>query len=256
MNIIVCVKQVVDVSEMRINPQDNKPILTGLAKKINDIDKNAVEEAIKIKEKHGGKITILTAGSNDAKEQLKELLAMGADEAIIVKTPENADYNITSNLLAGAIKKIKDYDMIICGEASIDLFSSQIGPRIAVLLGIPEVAYAQNITVEKNRVITEKNLGDSVVTIETQYPILLTVTREINQPRLPSLMSILASSSKTIQEWSASDIIHEEALLQPKTIIREIKGISMHRKNIIYKEDVDKSVNMLVNELAKEGVLR
>jgi electron transfer flavoprotein beta subunit len=255
MKIIVCVKQVVDVSAMKFNTEGNKPVLTGLAKKINDIDKNAVEEAIKIKEKHNGKITLLTVGGSDAKEQLKELLAMGADEAVLITQPENADYSVISRILADAIKKIKDYDMIICGEASVDLFSSQMGPRISGLLGIPGLTYVQKVTAEKDKIIVERNLGANIVTIEASYPVLLTVTREINQPRLPSLMSILASSNKPIHEWRISDVTDEDAL-KPKTIVKEVKGISMNRKNIIYREDVDKSVRMLVDALAKEGVLR
>ena len=106
MKIIVCTKQVVDISEMKIDSNTNKPILTGLEKKISDIDKNAVEEAIKIKEENGGKITVLTVGEADAKERIKELLAMGADEGVLVNGLEDYDYAVLTSVLAGAIKKI------------------------------------------------------------------------------------------------------------------------------------------------------
>ena len=128
MNIIVCAKQVVDISEMKVDPNTKKPILQGIPQKISDIDKNAMEEAIKIKEKHGGKITVVTVGPADAKERIKELLAMGADEGVLVTAPNNIDYHMTATLLAEAVKKIGQYDMILCGEASIDMFSGQIGP--------------------------------------------------------------------------------------------------------------------------------
>ena len=139
MNVIVCAKQVVDASEMKIDSSTKKPILQGVPQKISDIDKNAVEEAIKIKEKHGGKITVVTIGPANAKERIKELLAMGADEGIIVIAPDTIDYHMTATLVAEASKKIGSYDLILCGEASTDLFSGQIGPRVAGLLNIPEV---------------------------------------------------------------------------------------------------------------------
>ncbi|GAH17631.1 unnamed protein product, partial [marine sediment metagenome] len=138
MNIIVCAKQVVDVSEMKVDSSTKKPILQGVPQKISDIDKNAMEEAIKIKDKHGGKITVLTVGPADAKERIKELLAMGADEGILIPYPDKYDYHVVSTLLTEAIKKIGEYEIILCGEASIDLFSGQIGPRIAGLLNIPQ----------------------------------------------------------------------------------------------------------------------
>ena len=254
MNIIVCAKQVVDVSEIKVDPNTNKPILAGVPQKISDIDKNAMEEAIKIKEKHGGKITALTVGPADAKEKIKELLAMGADEGILIAQPEKLDYYVLSNILAAAIKKIGEYDIILCGEASIDLFSGQIGPRIAGLLNIPQITYAQDITAEKETVVSERNLGDKAVTIESSFPVMITVTKEINEPRLPSLMQILAAANKPIHDWSAEDVASEK--LEPKITTVDIKGVSMERKNVIYQNDIDESVGKLVDGLIKEGVLR
>ena len=254
MNIIVCAKQVVDVSEMKIDPATKKPILHGVPQKISDIDKNAMEEAIKIKEKHGGKITVVTVGSADAKERIKELLAMGADEGVLVVPPEKYDYYVTSSLLAEAVKKIGKYDIILCGEASIDLFSGQVGPRLAGLLDIPQITYAQSVTAEKDKVVAERNMSDKMVTTESTYPVLVTVTKEINTPRLPSLMQILASSSKPINEWSAGSLVSGK--LNPMIETVELKGVPMERKNIVYKDDIDESVKKLVDSLAKDGVLR
>ncbi len=254
MNIIVCAKQVVDVSEIKIDPNTNKPILAGIPNKISDIDKNAMEEAIKIKEANGGKITVLTIGPADAKEKIKELLAMGADEGVLITPPEKTDYFIISNILAGAIKKIGEYDIIICGEASIDLFSGQIGPRIAGILNMPQITYAQSTKVEKDKITSDKNLGDKSVSMQSAYPVLLTVTKEINEPRLPSLMQILAAANKPIHDWKVEDVLPEK--IEPKISTIEIKGVSMDRKNMIYQDDIDESVKKLVNELAKEGFLR
>jgi electron transfer flavoprotein beta subunit len=254
MNIIVCAKQVVDVAEIKVDSSTKKPILIGVPQKISDMDKNALEEAIKIKEKQGGKITVVTVGAPDAKERMKELLAMGADEGVLINPPEHADYHVVAHLIAGAIKKIGAYDIILCGEASIDMFSGQIGPRIAGLLNIPQITYAHTITADKDKVVSERNLGDKAVTIESPYPVLITVTKETNQPRLPSLMQILSAASKPIHEWPATGVTAEALTPKIKTI--DIRGVPMQRKNVVYKNDLEKSVGQLVNELAKAGVLR
>jgi len=252
MNIIVCAKQVVDASEIKIDSSTNKPILEGISKKISDIDKNAMEEAIKIKDKHGGKITVVTVGSADAKERIKELLAMGADEGILIPYPEKYDYHVVSTLLAEAIKKIGEYDIVLCGEASTDLFSGQIGPKVAGLLNIPQITYAQSVDAEKDKVVAERNMGEKSVTTESSYPVIITVTKEINEPRLPSLMEILGAANKPINDWNADSLVDG---LEPKIETIDLKGISMERKNIVYKDGLDESIGKLVDNLAKEGVL-
>jgi len=253
MNIIVCAKQVVDVSEMKIDSATKKPILQGVPQKISDMDKNALEEAIKIKEKHGGKITVLTVGPANAKERIKELLAMGADEGLLVTAPENIDYHMTATLLAEAIKKINGYNIILCGEASIDMFSGQIGPRLAANLKIPQITYAQSVTAEKDKITADRNMGEQMIVTESTYPVLVTVTKEINIPRLPSLMQILSSANKPINEITADSLTKN---LSPLVQTIDLKGVSMERKNVVYKDDIDQSVKQLVNNLAKEGVLR
>ncbi len=253
MNIIVCAKQVVDISEMKIDSSTNKPILIGLNKKVNDIDKNAIEEAIRIKEKLGGKITVVTVGESDAKERMKELLAMGADEGIRISPPENMDYAVLTSILAGALKKIGAYDLILCGEASTDMFSGQVGPRLAGILNIPQMTYVQKIDAEHKNINAERNLGDMVVTMSSSYPVLVSVTKEINEPRLPSLMQILGSASKPINDWTVDSL---GVKVESKVQTISLQGVSMDRKNIIYENDSDESIQKLVDNLAKDGVLR
>ena len=141
----------------------------------------------------------------------------------------------------------------MCGEASIDMFSGQIGPRLAGLLDIPQITYAQSVNAEKDKITAERNMGDTAVTTESTYPVLITVTKEINDPRLPSLMQILAAANKPINEWTADSL---SSGLKPAVETIELKGVSMERKNIVYQNDLDDSVNKLVESLAKEGVLR
>jgi electron transfer flavoprotein beta subunit len=195
----------------------------------------------------------VTVGSSDAKERIKELLAMGADGGVLVVPPQKYDYHVVSALLAEAIKKIGNYDIILCGEASIDLFSGQVGPRLAGLLNIPQITYAQNVKAGKDKVVAERNMGDKMVTTESTYPVIITVTKEINTPRLPSLMQILSSANKPIKELSADSL---GVKLSPAIETVELKGVPMERKNIVYKDDVNESIKKLVDSLAKEGVLR
>lgn len=253
MNIIVCAKQVVDISEMKIDKSTNTPIMTGLDKKVNEIDKNAMEEAIKIKDANGGKIMVVMVGEPDAKERMKELLAMGADEGVLVSPPDSLDYAQLTTLLSGAVKKIGDYDLILCGEASTDMFSGQVGPRLAGMLDIPQITYAQKIDAVSDKITAERNLGDMVVTMESSFPVLVTVTKEINEPRLPSLMEILASANKPIHEWSVDDL---GINLEEKVVAIDLQGISMDRKQEIFEDDSEESIQKLVNHLMKDGVLR
>jgi electron transfer flavoprotein beta subunit len=146
----------------------------------------------------------------------------------------------------------KKYDIIICGEASTDLFSGQMGPKIAGLLNIPQITYAFNLNVENDKIIGERNMGENSVTTESTYPVLVTVTKEINEPRLPSLMEILGSANKPIHEWKADSLLTET---NTKVDTIDIKGVSMERKNIIFEDSIDDSVSKLVDSLAKDGVL-
>jgi len=253
LNIVVCAKQVVDVGEIKVNPSTGKPVLEGIPKRISDIDKNAAEEAIRIKDKLKGKVTIVTVGTEDAKERIKELLAMGADDAILVPPPQGADYSVTSSLIAGAIKGLGNVDLVLCGEASVDMFSGQMGPRIAGALGIPQLTYAFKLTAEADRITAERNMGDMMVVSESSYPVLVTVTKEINQPRLPSLMQILGSAAKPIKVTKPEEIAGAD--LTPKVIVEDVKGVPMVRKNKIYKDDLDEGVKDLAANLAKDGVL-
>ena len=249
MNIIVCDKQVVDVSEIKID-SDNKPRITGIAKKISDFDKNAVEEAIQIKEKTGGTITVVSVGTSDSKEKIKELLAMGADKAVLVST-DKADQSTTPHLLKAAIEHIGEYDLIICGEASIDQFSGQTGPYLAGLLNIPQLTYTIKTEATESDITCYRDLGDETIIQQSSYPTLITVTKEINQPRLPNLMAIMASANKPIEELKAEEL---SAKLESTLTQTNLTGVKTQRKNIVYQDDIDTAVQSIVEELDKQGV--
>lgn len=253
MNIIVCAKEVLDVSQIKTDPKTNEPVLKGIDKKISDIDKNAVEEAVRIKEKLGGKVTVLSVGPGEPSERIKELLAMGADEAKIIPFEDPQNYRVISNILAGAIKSMGDFDVVLCGEASIDLFSGQVAPRLAQLLDAPQITYAKSLEASQDKIQADRDLGEKKITVESPYPVVISVTKEINEPRLPSLMQILGAANKPIDIMDVNSVMEGE--LTPKLETVSVKGVSMERKNVIFKDDLDESVKQLVDRLAKDGVL-
>jgi len=141
----------------------------------------------------------------------------------------------------------------MCGEASIDQYSGQMGPRIAGLLNIPQITYVKKLEVTKETITADQDTGNTIVTMESSYPVLITVTKEINEPRLPSLMQILAASNKPIQQWEGEDLIKK---LEEKTIIQKVTGMTSERKNRIYQEEnIEDSIEKVVNDLFKEGIV-
>ena len=214
MNIIVCAKQVVDISEMKIDKSTNKPILSGLDKKVNEIDKNAVEEAIKIKDANGGKITVVTVGEADAKERMKELLAMGADEGILINPPENMDYAVLTTILAGAIKKIGSYDLILCGKQAIDSDNAMVAPAIAGNLNTAQAMFVRKVeSYDSDRIVVQRTTEDGYDTCELALPAVLSVVKEINEPRLPSLKGKMKAKKAKIPHWTATDLGTDAAML-------------------------------------------
>lgn len=226
MDIIVCIKQIFDLGQIMVDTATKHPITEGVARKISDFDKNALEEALRIKEKHGGTVLALIGG---AKEAAKEALSMGADEAVIYSA--DSDSLGTATILVEIIHKIK-YDLILCGEASIDEFSFQIGPRLAQALGIPVLTYAREMELKDNEVVVERNLENRYEVAKTRLPALVTVTKEINEPRIPTLLQILGASKKKITEISPAK---PEAGIETLSIM----SIEMKRKEVILKDTED-----------------
>jgi len=159
-NILVLMKQVFQTADLRVDRSSKTIVTQGVPRVISEADKNALEEAVRIKEKHGGKITAITLGPPEAKEALREALAMGADEACLLTDPlfEGSDAHATANVLAAAVTKILEYDLVICGAYSEDLFAFQVGPRLAEMCNLPQITYAAKLSLEADRVIAERDL--------------------------------------------------------------------------------------------------
>ena len=261
MDIIVLVKQVLQTAELKVDRNTKTIITQGVPRVISETDKNAIEEAVRIKEKHGGKIIAISMGSPEAKEALREALAMGADEACLLSDQlfEGSDAHATANVLAAAITKILDYDLVLCGAYSEDLFSFQVGPRIAEMCNLPQMTYAAKITLDGMKVVVERDLENERQIVEGKLPCLISVVREINEPRLPTLMAIMAASKKPMNSWTAADLsLGPEELGFNRSLIEVLRStVSVgERKRMILQGDVKDIAPKLVKALVQEGVLK
>ena len=209
MHIIVCIKQVPETTEVRINPQTNTLIREGVTSIINPFDMYALEEAVRLKEKLGGKSTVITMGPPQAESALREAISMGIDEGILISDRDFAgsDTWATSYTLSCAIKKIGDFDLIICGKQASDGDTAQVGPGIAAHLDLPQVAYVKKIErIEDKLARVERMTEEGYDIIETPLPALFTVVKEINEPRLPSLKGMMRSKQAKITHWTHKDL--------------------------------------------------
>jgi len=259
--IIVCVKQALDVTELRVDSATRLIIAAGASHKISDFDKNALEEAIRLKEKQGGEVIVVTVSPEDAAMTSRETLAMGADKAYLVNDPsfEKSDTLVTSYILSEVIKKLGEFDLILCGEASVDSYSAQVGPRLAERLGIPQITYVRKLSLDGNVVTGERSLEDCYETVRAKTPVLLTVTGEINEPRIPSLMAIMKASKKEIVKWNMEDLgIPEEKIGVKGSAIQvtEVLAPKVERRKIVIKgETVEEVAEELAKALIEEGVI-
>lgn len=209
MNIVVCIKQVPGTTEIKINPETNTLIREGVKSIINPFDTYAVEEAVRLKERYGGKVTVITMGPLQAEEALRETIAVGADEAILVsdRTFAGSDTLATAYVLAVTIAKIAQYDLIICGKQTLDGDTGQVGPELAERLGLPFIAYVSKIEETDHSFIRlQRLIEDGHQVIETALPAVISVTKEINVPRLPSLRGMMKAKSVPVSVWTAQDL--------------------------------------------------
>lgn len=258
MNIIVCVKHVVDTTEIRIDRKTGELILRNIPTKINDYDRNAIQEAVRLKKETGGQVTLLCAGPREATKTLKEGLAMGADRAYLIVMPAAAytDPQQIAIILTAGIEKIGNYDLIICGEVSEDGYNSQVGPSIAQRLGIPHVSYVIALQLADKEIIAERALKEVIEIVAAKAPLLIGVNSRINIPRLPTTIQVMKVPSNRISEWQLKDVgLPEDFFEKTLTYMRGYKVPVSRRKNVVIEGQTKNVVSKLVAHLKEEGVL-
>jgi electron transfer flavoprotein beta subunit len=259
MNIIVCMKQIPDLQQIRI--KDREPIVAGAPLIFGDMDKNALEEAVQIKEKiEGTKVIAVAVGKPKLKDGIKEALAIGADEAVLLMDPafDNLDAVSKAKILAKAIEKVGEYDLILCGEGSTDNYSGQTGIRLAEILDLPQITYVREMEIENGKVKATRNMEESFEVVEADLPALVTVATEINQPRLASLRDILKAGRKPVQELTLADLeLSEDEVGAEGSVIEVVSNLApeQDRKQQVFTGDLDEVSENLINALTQEGVL-
>jgi len=254
MKIIVCVKQVPDTAEVRINPETNTLMRDGVPSIINPYDMHAIEAGLYIREKAGGKVTVVTMGPPQAETALREAISMGADEAVLLtdRAFAGSDTWATGYTLAKAVEHL-GADVILCGKQAIDGDTAQVGPEMAEFLDIPHIAYIRKIQeIHDTRIVVQRLMDDGYDVIESSLPVLLTVVRELNVPRMPSLKGKIAAKKIVIKKMTAADIGATEENLGLKGSPTQVKNIfapEVKKDRKILEGLSEEKVMALINEL-------
>ncbi|TEB08870.1 electron transfer flavoprotein subunit beta/FixA family protein [Pelotomaculum propionicicum] len=209
MDMLVCIKQVPDTEEIKkMDPATNTLIRKGVPSIVSPYDKNALEAAVQLKEAQGGSVTVLSMGPEQAKDALKECISVGADRAVLITDSAFAgsDTLATSSILAAAIKKLGNFDLILCGKQAIDGDTGHVGPEIAEHLGLAQVTYAAKIEIKGDIIVVNKEHDDGYEVIEAKLPVVCTVVKSINEPRYATIKSKMMANKAKIEVLSAADL--------------------------------------------------
>ncbi len=256
--IAVLVKQTPDVEAVRIDPKTGQPDLVGAPVKVSDYDKNAIEAAVQLKEKNpGSKVVAISLGGPKLEESVKEALAMGCDEAMLLRDAKFADADTAekARLLVAAVQKAGDVALVIAAEESADSHSGQTGPRVAALLGWPFVGFVvENLKIEGSTLKAERESDHGIEVVECPLPCVITVTEALNEPRLPALMQILQAKNKPSKVLASGDL--GAAAVTPK--VKRVKLVapkSERKQQMITGGSVEEAADILARELVKQGAV-
>jgi electron transfer flavoprotein beta subunit len=263
MKIIVTVKQVPRTQDVKIDPKTGTLIREGVPSIVNPEDKNAIEEALRLKENNdNAEVTVLSMGPPQAGIALREALAMGADRAILVsdRSFAGADTLATSYILSKAIKKIKKYDLILCGRRAIDGDTAQVGPQLADELDLPQATCAEKISIQGNVVTVKSNFDSVVRTIEMKAPALITVSNRLNRPRFKTMNGVLrAYRDKEVIIWT-----NEDLKLNPMRIgingsptwVRKTFIPSLSRKGLVIEKPSEEAAKDILDFILEKALFR
>lgn len=261
MNIIVCVKQVPDTTEVRLDPVTGTLIRDGVPSIINPDDKAGLEAALRLKDQYGGKVTVVSMGPPQADAALREAMAMGADEAYLISDRAfgGADTWATSSTIASAIRKIGNYDLIITGRQAIDGDTAQVGPQIAEHLGLVNISYAEEIKAEEDGVVVKRQFEDRYHVIKAKFPCLITALSELNVPRYMTPGGIMdAYQNKEVTILARTDLDVEDGNIglkgSPtrvfKSFTKAVKG-----KGTIVNLDAAEAAEWVVERLQEKFII-
>ncbi len=260
LKVVVCIKQVPDTNEVKLDPVTGTLIRDGVPSIINPDDKAGLEAALRMKDEYGARVTVISMGPQQADLALREALAMGADEAILVtdRAFGGADTWATSSTLASAIKKL-EFDLIITGRQAIDGDTAQVGPQIAEHLGLANISYAEDIKLEGDSVVVRRQYEDRYHVIKAKMPCLITALSELNKPRYMTPGGIFdAYREKTVTIWTRPDLDVSDSNIglkgSPtrvhKSFTKAVKG-----KGTVVALDIQESADFLIEKLKEKFIL-
>lgn len=262
MNIIVCVKQVPDSANVRIDPNTKVLMREGVQSIINPFDMHALEAGLRLREQLGGRVTVLSMGPPQAETALRETLSYGADDAVLIsdRAFAGSDTWATTYVLSLAIKKIASFDLIICGKQAIDGDTAQVGPGLAERLGLPYVTYVRRVESAENESLrVQRLMDDGYDVLELPTPALLTVVKEINEIRVPSLKAKIRAKSQEIPVWGAKELGAEEGRLGLSgsfTEVTEVFAPTWNRQRSMIEGSVAEQVETVIGHLKAAGILK
>ncbi len=262
MKIIVCIKQVPDTTEVKINPETGTLIRDGVPSIINPFDENAIEAALQLVEEHGGEVIVITMGPPQAEQALRETIAMGAGRALLIsdRAFAGADTLATSYVLSQAIKRIGDFDLIFCGKQAFDGDTGQVGPGLAEHLGIPQITYAIAIEeVTDKEIQVRRLLSDGFEVVRAKLPCLVTAVKQLNEPRMPGLKSRMKAKKVEIETWTCDCVSAQPNRCgldgSPTSVIKVFSPTRTVEGEIITGETAEEKVKMLIDKLREAQVL-
>lgn len=261
MRIIVCVKQVPDTNEVKINQETGTLIRSGVPSIMNPDDKNALEGALCLKDRYGAEVIVITMGPPQAKDVLKEALSMGVDDTVLITDRKfgGSDTWATSTIIASAIEKIGGYDIVLCGRQAIDGDTAQVGPQIAEFLGLPQITYVKGLDWKENMLEVRRftEYGDYIYRVK--FPVVLTAIRELNEPRYPTIGGIIEyfgeEGDRKIKIFEFSDLIVDETQIglkgSPTNVYKTFVPVKNKVSEIIEGETVKEKTDKLIMKLSE-----
>ncbi len=261
MNIVVCLKQVPGTTQVKIDPETNNLIRDGIENIINPFDTYAIEEAVRLRERFGGKVSAISMGPPQTETALREAISLGADEAVLLSDPAfaGADTWATSYTLSVAVRKLEQTDLVICGRQTLDGDTGHVGPQLAEMLSLPFIAYVSQIEeVADGGMRVRRMVEDGYEIVASPLPAVLTVVKEINTPRLPSLRGIARSKSATIPVWRAKDLKADPngvGMSGSFTHVIKIYTPQRVRKGEIFQGAPENQVDCLMGRLKDSGFI-
>lgn len=258
LNIMVLVKHVHDENQLKVDRASGKVSFEGVPGKISDFDRNAVETALVLRGSLGGNVTTITLGTDEAVKALREVLAMGADRAVLIKERafENFDVRAVAEIFSRALDKVGPFDLLLCAEGSVDAYTSLLAPALAEKLKVPLITYAESLQVKDGTIRAERALERRVEVVEAKLPAVVSVTGEINDPRIPTLLQIMGAMKKEVVSFTIQELGMDASLMSSKGYaILEYSGKSKERKRVVFEGTPAETAPKLIEALAKEGLV-